>query len=489
MNKDLFIHDPELRNALLPFQRQSVRRAALWNWRILIADVMGLGKTMQALACLRLNPEMRPAVIVCKAIGKPNWKKHAHKWLRNDEIYVVNGFPSPENIYQAFVHDVVIINYDILANDSTDLTIVRPGKKDKVEVQEIRGTGWVDFLRLLGPRAIIIDEAQYIINKKAQRTKAILDLCLDVQHIIALSGTGGIKKKPIQGWNLFNLLDPMTFNSYYGYAKRFCGAVKTAFGWDMSGATNTEQLNKILTSTIMIRRTKKDVYTELPAKRREIIPLPYDIKEYYKTMIEFERWLDQSEGVNPAAGMYEIEKIKQACVRAKMKSVLEWISDFLASDDEIKLIVFAVHIDVVDKIYTHFKHMAVKVNGEVSPKEKQAAQDRFQTDPACRLIVLNIQSGGDTWDLTAANDTAFVEFPWNPDELEQAEDRNYMRLNDPHGANIWFLVAEETYEEDLIEVLAMGLKVLEQILDGKKVDHINVLEELLKRLRERRIKQ
>ena len=82
-----------------------------------------------------------------------------------------------------------------------------------------------------------------------------------------------IPNRPIEGWPLFHYLDPEEFRSFFGYAKRYCGASQGAYGWDFSGAGDLAGLQKKLRESIMIRRLKADVLTELPAKRRAVIEI------------------------------------------------------------------------------------------------------------------------------------------------------------------------------------------------------------------------
>ena len=119
----------------------------------------------------------------------------------------------------------------------------------------------------------VVDECHYIKNQKTKRYKAVASLVKSIQKKVFLTGTP-VPNRPIEGYPIFNLLAPDTFRSFMGYAKRYCDAYQTRWGWDFSGASNLAELQSILRENIMIRRLKADVLTELPSKVRQVIVLP-----------------------------------------------------------------------------------------------------------------------------------------------------------------------------------------------------------------------
>ncbi len=217
------IEVPGLKKQLFPFQKQGVAFIEKRNGRALIADEMGLGKTIQAAAWLQLHPEKRPAIILCPASLKLNWAKEIRETLSTkDKVQILQGTkPYP------ITGSIIIINYDILNN-------------------------WVESLQAIHPQVLIIDEMHYVKNSSAIRTKATKKLAKGIPHIIALTGTP-IVNRPVEGFNIFQILDRNLFPNFWAYVHRYCGAHHNGFGWDFSGASNKEELNQILTSTIMIR--------------------------------------------------------------------------------------------------------------------------------------------------------------------------------------------------------------------------------------------
>ena len=116
-----------------------------------------------------------------------------------------------------------------------------------------------------------------------------------------------------------------------------------------------------------------------------------------------------------------------------------------------KLIVFAYLKEVVYELKKLFPH-AVTVTGEDSQSQKQYAVDQFQTNPDCKLIILNYKSGGTGLTLTAASRVAFVEFPWTFSDCEQAEDRAH-RNGQKNNVNCYYFLGKDTIDEYMYQVI------------------------------------
>lgn len=448
------IEVPGLKKQLFPFQKQGVAFIEKQKGRALIADEMGLGKTIQAAAWLQLHPEKRPAIILCPASLKLNWAKEIKDTLSTkDKIQILQGTKP----YPITTGSIIIINYDIL-------------------------NSWLETLQAVNPQVLIMDEAHYIKNSSAQRTKATKKLAKGIPHVIALTGTP-IVNRPIEGFNIFQILDKNLFPNFWKFAHRYCGARHNGFGWDFSGATNKEELNRILTSTIMIRRRKADVLKDLPEKLYSFVPMELDNEKEYRTaeaeFIEYLRWVkgkEAAEKAKKAEHLVKIEALKQLAVKGKMKQAINWIRDFI--QDGSKLIVFAIHKEVINQLVKEFKDVAVKVDGSTSIKERNKAVEMFQNNEDIKLFIGNIQAAGVGLTLTAASAVAFLELPWTPGELQQAEDRCH-RIGQKNAVNIYYLLAENTVEYKLAKLLDRKKEVLSAVIDGKPVEEKSLISELI----------
>ena len=444
---------PGLRGKLFPFQQQGVAFLEARDGRALIADEMGLGKTVQALAWLQRHPGKRPAIIVVPASLKLNWEREANRWMTDPKTQVLQG----TNPSTPIIGELLIINYDILPH-------------------------WVEALKAAKPQVVIMDEAHYIKSNKTKRTKAVRTLAKGVPHVIALTGTP-IVNRPVEMLNPLRLIDRTVVPDPWAYLKRYCGAKHNGFGWDFNGATNTEELHQKLSNTVMIRRKKADVLKELPDKVRSFIPMELsNAKVYRNAETNFINFVREQKGAaaaakaSNAAALAEIEGLKQIAVQGKLDRCVEWIRDFIEVDG--KLVVFAVHRFVIDRLMEEFGPAAVRVDGSVTGPARDHAVRDFQSEPGIRLFVGNIKAAGVGLTLTASSNVAFLELPWTPGDLTQAEDRVH-RIGQKDSVNIHYLLADGTIEEDIARLIDRKRRVLDKVLDGEETNQDSLLSELM----------
>ena len=445
-----------LKGELRQFQKEGVAFIENKKGRVLIGDEMGLGKTIQALAWLQLHRDILPVIIVVPASLKLNWQREYKNWLPDANIEVL----STTNSWKTYA-DILIINYDVLF-------------------------AWTEELKKRDPKILILDEVQAIKSNSAKRTKAVKRLAKDIPHIICLSGTP-IINRPIEIFNAVKILDPDIFPNYIYFTRHFCNARNNGFGIDVSGHSNTKELHKILTDTIMIRRKKSDVLKELPEKIYSFIPIELDnAKEYDFAEADFIKYIRQQKGEDAAnriknfEALPKIEALKQLAVKGKLKQVINWIKDFLESDN--KLVVFGTHRFVIEELMNEFSKIAVKIDGSTSTLQRQKSVDEFQNDENVRLFIGNIQAAGKGITLTASSNCAIIEFPWSPGELSQAIDRLH-RITQKFSVTAYFLFAQNTIEEKIVKILDTKTKILDAVLDGKETEQESLLTEIMKSYR------
>lgn len=485
----LKMHIPEPKNGykLYPYQKQGVQFITERKGRALIADEMGLGKTVQALTWLEINPKVRPVLIICPSSLKINWKREAEKWVTNADVTILEGLTPYK-----FTGNIVIINYDILHN-------------------------WTKVLKNYGFECMVVDEVHNTKNPAARRTKALKRLNKYVDKIIALSGTP-IENKPVELYNIIQIINPDLFPNYYSYLHRFCGAKRNFYGaLDTNGATNTMELNRILKKTIMIRRKKVDVLKDLPSK--QIVNVPLKItngSEYQKAEKEFIQFIKERYGshiddnlktelknfakrhkiettddlsdseidslrdlkvekVSAAPALAKIESLKQLAAAGKTEEIKNWIETFLESGE--KLVVFAIHAKIIAELMQHFPG-AVKIDGTVTDKKRQQAVDKFQKDPKTKLLIANMKAGGVGLTLTAASNIAIIQLPWSPSVLNQAIDRVH-RITQVKQVTAWILLAENTIEEKILALLKQKENILSEVLDGEPFKDMSILMSLI----------
>ena len=468
------------------YQKEGIKHIESRNGRALVADQMGLGKTAQAICWLKATKKQAlPVVIVVPASLKYNWLKELKMWGKYDEkdILILNGFPNG-NKDQIKGKPIIVVNYDILINK----TEPNPDKNAKKKRVEVKGSGWADVLVKRGLNTLILDEAHKTKNKQAARTKACLKLGKKAKYVIALTGTP-VLNRPVEIFNIANLIDRETFPSFWKFAHKFCGAKHNGFGWDFTGSSNTGVLNDLLTKSIMIRRLKEDVLKDLPPKHINHLTMSMEKgSKYHLAENAFLAYLAEYEDpkavmkAKRAEVLVKMNKLMALVAECKIKSCIEWIEDTLEQED--KLAVYAHHKSTIDTIMKKFKKVAVKIDGSVSQKARQEAVDQFQNNPDIKLFVGNIQAAGEGITITAANNLAFLELAHTPGAMDQAEDRVH-RIGQEKEVSIWYLLTEGTIEQDRMETIKKKRKIIEQVLDGKEVEDINIEEETLQAMIER----
>jgi SWI/SNF-related matrix-associated actin-dependent regulator 1 of chromatin subfamily A len=125
---------------------------------------------------------------------------------------------------------------------------------------------------------------------------------------------------------------------------------------------------------------------------------------------------------------------------------------------------------------------AVKIDGSVSPSQRQKIVEQFQNDPNTKLFIGNIEAAGVGITLTAASNAAILEFPWKPSTLNQAMDRIH-RITQTKQVTIWQLVAVDTIEEKIIDLLKKKENIVANVLDGKMYVDESIFMDLIESYR------
>jgi SWI/SNF-related matrix-associated actin-dependent regulator 1 of chromatin subfamily A len=450
------------------FQKYGVAFIESRNGNAILADQMRVGKSVQSLLWISECSPKR-TLVLCKVTLKETWRREILKWMPRATICVIEGHYYKDS--QLPNADFYIINYDIIA-------VKR--RIDGIEKIFFRK----DVLRKK-PQNLIIDECHYVNSMTAQRTKAVRRL-KSIPHIIPLSGTP--LDKPVQFFVALNLVAPDLFPSYKDYTERYCDPKTGKDGKkDYSGASNMEELHHILKSTIMLRRTRKEVMPDLAEVKPIIIPLPLSNRNNY-VMAEH----GTIESLNYAFGdeVWEVntksknilEKLKQTVIAEKLEACIEWIKGTL--EQENKLVVFATHIKTIDILRDGLiEYNPVVVDGRTPQKKRQKARDKFTDNDNCHVFIGNTKACKEGLDLSATDVSCTVELDWSPNDHDQSGDR-IVHIH-KKGAKLlsYFLIAEDTIEEAIMRVLDRKRKVISKLMDGKTVKNEKLLTELLARLK------
>lgn len=464
--------DKEKLPGLLEFQYDGMRFLKHNNGCALIGDDMGVGKTVQALSWLKYN-NIKTALIVVPSSIKLQWAGEFTKW----------GTPgaSVEILYGRTPHElenkIYIINWDILYSWCANIIQVKTrqndGEGNSIYEEKIK---WNGPLLQIKWGALIGDEIQAIGNHSSQRTKAFKKVAKNTKHFVPLSGTP-IKTKVLQFYPILNLLDNETFGSRAAYQQRYCDPKHNGFGWTYNGASNIDELHKLI-SKVMIRRELEEVATDLKGRRRIVVPLD-DIKLSEYTRLE-KQLLKEFSIKNKNEKRKCFKQLKNSAFEVKKKSVNKWIEEFISTGN--KLIVFAWHRSVVEYLHETFKNQSVIIYGGMTPTKKEKAKKEFIKSERVRLLFGNILSAGVGIDglQEVCHCTAMVEFPFCSADVDQCEGRVY-RSGQNNCTLHYYLIAPGTCEEQIAVTLDNRGNTMKGLLDGKKMEEDDLFMALLKK--------
>ena len=500
------IEIPNINTNVLPYQKvgisylRKVRRAIL-------GDQPGLGKSLQALSTL-VAENAFPAIVVCPNTLKLNWRNEVKKFYPHLTVNIISG-RTLEKIEPA---DITVINYDIVYDRVSDLLALNPMSLVADESHAIKNGKAIHACGECGAKVrsnaknCAACGAHNMTVKKdwtVKRAGGVLQLAEaipDKGFVLLLTGTP-ITNRPIELIPQLEAIGALdNFGGRWKFEARYCPNGK--------GAAFMEELNKKMRSFCYIRRKKQDVYGELPDVRNAVQILNIPSKSYAEyskiesDVIEFlaqkarEFAVENNEDPNAAyfqkinqlqfsEHLVRLTVLRDAVSKMKYNAITDWLDEFLQNGDE-KVVVFAEHIDFVEKLYERYSDMAVKVRGGVSNDDRMEAVRSFQEDAKCRVFIGNMKAASEGLTLTAASDVVFCELAWTPAMHEQCVGRCYGRVNDLHGATAWYLLAEKTIDEDIFELLEKKKVIVDAVTDGEDpTGSTSVMFDLLKKLTER----
>ena len=430
---------------LMPFQRAGVAYA-LERRRVFLADEQGLGKTIQALATLQADSAY-PAVVVSPASLKLNWLREIAKWLPGRNTQSLSG----RRAAKLAGADIVVVNYEIVG-------------------------AHLGALSALAPRALILDESHYVKNPRAARTRAVLELsdrlAPDALRL-ALTGTP-VVNRPAELAPQLRALDRL---GEYGSI--------ASFNRGFSSPGSRRRLHSRLRSSCYLRRRKRDVLEQLPAKRRAVVTIPISNEgEYRRAERDFIRWLsgqvaaDGSGRIAPtvrAEALVKMTALRRLAAHGKLDAATSWIADF--SQSEERLLVFAHHRQIQDAVIERFPESA-RIVGSDSIEERERNVERFQAEDGPQLCVCSLEVAAHGFTLTAAANVAFLELAWTPAKHDQAEDRTH-RIGQDRSVTAWYLLAAGTIDERIATLLAEKRDVVDSVTDGGEGGGSSLAEALI----------
>lgn len=405
-----------------------------------LADEQGLGKTIQVIAACDLLG-LTKVVVICPAIAKINWKREFEKWGR-------------------IKRDVLVYSYDKLTQS-----------------KDVRNE-----IAKLEPDVIVLDEAHYLKNRQAKRTKYLYGqhcrgdgLVRFADRVWLLSGTP-IPNDVSDFWTHLKAIwqYPLNFVEYTLY---FCKTWNGQFGLKVLG-NKAERMGefKTILKSMMLRRKADKVLTELP-------PLWWQ-----DTVVEVAGWDDMAHIDNPDerqavelilqsaltqqdvssqldAIVPSMASLRRLTALAKAKPVAAQLSSELKDHAYDKVVVFAYHRAALEALREELAEFnPAYVVGGLANQERQSEIDRFQNDPKCRVFIGQITACSTAITLTAANQVVFVEMDWVPATNAQASKRCH-RIGQSKPVIVRSFGLANSCDEIVARTLAKKAQMISEVLE------------------------
>lgn len=444
---------PKLTAKLRPYQAQGYKWLHYLHKHSLggcLADDMGLGKTLQAIAILsHVYPQQTlPSIIIMPKSLIFNWENEFKKF--NPDLRFYTYYANQRDLDVATKQQVILTTYGMIRND-------------------------IEKWRELEFYYLILDESQNIKNFNSQVTKAVM--LLSGKHRLALSGTP-IENNLGELYSLFRFLNPAMFGSTKTFNQQYIQPIKQ--GDDDKVAVH-ELKTKIY--PFILRRLKKDVLQELPAKVEQILYVDMSPEQsslyqqrrafYYQSV----RSQVAKQGINKSqffilqalTELRQIASIPEAVsdnqVYSPKREILqEYVLDALANKH--KILIFANYLSVIECVGQDLEaHRIEYLTMTGATGNRQLLVEQFQNDPNCKVFLMTLKTGGIGLNLTAA-DTIFIFDPWwNKAAEDQAIDRTH-RIGQTKTVFSYKLITRNTIEEKILQLQEKKRELFDAVISS-----------------------
>lgn len=475
---------------------------ALERTNVLIADEMGLGKTPQSIVALNCDHKIKRVLVLCPASLRMNWAREVKVFSsRPTRVVRIKDFGAPRKNETPAERDARYQAVNLSA-----LSAELPGDEMLFAV-----AGYEQAMTKAGAAfdavawdAIILDESQHVKNAKAKRTERTRELWSKTsKRRFMLTGTP-IENNLDELYNLLSFLDDKTWPP----GGKLPGRYKY-------NASERKKLEIELRKRFMVRRLKADVLLDLPEKRWSIRYLDPDeaiaeaARQWSETKAKFKLSDDPSDDEQDedlrarmlvaeaigdrdeirriagemtnagGAAFEEISRVRAFTGLAKTGAAVEHIAAVLDSKpaDDKHLVVWCHHYDAaveLQKGIVAAGYTAKIATGREPADVRGAIVAEFQAGKL-NVAVCTINAMGTGHTMTRANHAVFVEFPWAPSKLVQAEDRIH-RIGQKRGVLIEYLVAEDTIDARMMHLIQQKEVLAESTLDNEQIVQTNVAD-------------
>lgn len=428
----------------------------------ILADDMGLGKSIEFISFRTLVKENAPTLIVCPKSLIYNWKGEFKKRDKSTMCHLIDGTKTQRlaTLNRAkSSNDVIIVSYDSLRSDLEEF------KKIHFSI-------------------VCLDEAQYIKNSFTQKSKAVKQL--DATSRFALTGTP-IENALTDLWSIFDFLMPKYLSSEDNFSREYVDA------FNNSDENSKKRLLAKITPFIL-RRTKDDVLTDLPPKTTEVINLVMSKKqsELYNAYVLNTKNSIEDNPKNKLAVLSALTRLRQICVdpssflenftevSPKLEYALNLAQKAISSDH--KVLIFSQFTTILEHLQELLNKEKIKwlyICGDTKAQERINIASTFNESKDVNVILVSLKAGGTGLNLHGADTVLHLDPWWNFAVEDQATDRAH-RIGQTRPVTVYKLVAHDSIEERVLELQESKKDLYEQVITNGSQNITNITDEDIK---------
>ena len=423
----------------------------------ILADDMGLGKTLQLIAILlQSKKEKKPSIVVCPSSLTLNWKNEIEKFAKELKVEVIRGTANErkEKLEKVNNYNVIITSYDLLKRD-------------------------IENYEKLSFKYVIADEAQYIKNSNTQNAKALKQLNSQTRY--ALTGTP-IENSLAELWSIFDYIMPGYLFTYTKFKKEFESRIIK------ENDEKTMQRLKTMIEPFILRRTKKEVLTELPDKTITILNNEMEKEQqkvYLSYLARFKKEMLQTiekEGFEKSQIkiLSLLTRLRQICCHpslfledyagesSKLNQCTEIIEDAISSNHKILLFSnYTQMFPIIEEQLNKREVQYYKLTGSTKVDERIKMVDKFNKNKDIKVFLISLKAGGTGLNLTGADIVIHYDPWWNLSAENQATDRAY-RIGQKNNVQVYKMITKNSIEEKIQELQEKKAVLVDNVLDTKQ---------------------
>ena len=381
--------------------------------RVLLGDEMGLGKTIQAIAAMHhlYHEGHRYFLVICPASVLLNWKREVNK-LTDMQAYILHGESFGD--YENWKSDggIAIINYEGL---------------DKIIFDK-------DFPLDM----VVVDEAHFVKNKDAQRTRHTIRIIEQAEYALYMTGTA-IENNVDEMCYLIECLNPSVANEIKG----------------MKYLAKADLFRKKI-APVYLRRKRADVLMELPELtiHDEWCMMNDEEINSYRKAVESENFMAMRRVSWNSLNSTKAERMVELCLQALSEGR--------------KVVIFSYFLDTLSFVSDLLLGKALPViSGKLSLEKRQDILCQFE-EPIASVLPIQIHAGGIGLNIQTAEIVILCEPQLKPSDEMQAISRIY-RMGQVHHVFVYRLLSADTIDETLVKRLHDKQNIFDQFADESEI--------------------